>query len=78
MDTEQRLKWVENRIASSLRPRTDEIKTLFTAEKSRATLLEFLSNDDVQLLFVQLLQDDAASGGGGLRVTFSAAATENV
>ena len=69
MDTEERLKWLETRIASSLRPRADELKLLFSRDESRATLIEFLSNDEARKLFVF---NKADGKGGGLKVMLQA------
>lgn len=69
MDTEERLKWLETRIASSLRPRADELKLLFSRDESRATLIEFLSNDEARRLFVFNKTDDR---GGSVKISLNA------
>ena len=69
MDTEERLKWLETRIATSMRPRADELKLLFSRDESRATLIEFLSNDEARRLFVFNKLDDR---GGTLKVSLHA------
>ena len=69
MDTEERLRWLETRIASSLHPRADELKLVFNRDESRATLIEFLSNDDAGRLFVY---NKAEDHGGNLKVSLYA------
>ena len=69
MDTEDRLKWLETRIASSLKPRADELKLLFSRDESRAMLIEFLSNDEARKLFVFNKYDER---GGSLKVSLHA------
>ena len=51
MNTEDRLKWLETRIASSLKPRADELKLLFSRDEFQAMLIEFLLDDKAQKLF---------------------------
>ena len=66
MDIDDRLKWLETRISSSLRPRADELKSLFIRDETRATLLEFFTNDEAHQLFVY-----TNSKGAGLSVSLS-------
>ena len=35
MEVDERLRWFEARVTSSLKPRADELKTLFSNEESR-------------------------------------------
>ncbi|XP_018102433.1 dynein beta chain, flagellar outer arm [Xenopus laevis] len=44
--------WLEVRISSSLRPRTDDIKSLLLNHKHKSCLSEFLKNEDVHTLYV--------------------------
>ncbi|KAE8625049.1 hypothetical protein XENTR_v10006145 [Xenopus tropicalis] len=44
--------WLEVRISSSLRPRTDDIKAFLLNHKYRSCLSEFLKNEDVHTLYV--------------------------
>uniref|UniRef100_A0A8C5WK28 Dynein heavy chain n=1 Tax=Leptobrachium leishanense TaxID=445787 RepID=A0A8C5WK28_9ANUR len=50
------LKWLEVRISSSLRPRTDDLKTLLQQHNYRVCLSEFLKNEDVHALYVYFKQ----------------------
>lgn len=38
MELDERLRWIEIRVTSSLKPRAEELKHLFTNEKSRYTV----------------------------------------
>ncbi|XP_053311944.1 dynein axonemal heavy chain 9-like [Spea bombifrons] len=49
---EELLHWLEIRISSSLRPRSDDIKTLLQDYTYRNDLLEFLKNEDVHALYI--------------------------
>ena len=35
MELDERLRWIETRVTSSLKPRAEELKHMFTNEKSR-------------------------------------------
>lgn len=39
MELDERLRWIEIRVTSSLKPRAEELKRLFTNEKSRYTVM---------------------------------------
>ena len=39
MELDERLRWIEIRVTSSLKPRAEELKHLFTNEKSRYTVM---------------------------------------
>jgi len=69
MDTDERLKWIETRISTSLRPRADELRGIFVRDESRATLIEFFSNDETQRLFVFFTSEDRS---GSLKVSLNA------
>ncbi|KAM8977325.1 uncharacterized protein RCH25_043181 [Pelodytes ibericus] len=49
---EELLHWLEVRISSSLRPRSDDIKSLLQDYTYRSCLSEFLKNEDVHTLYV--------------------------
>nr|XP_022320176.1 dynein beta chain, flagellar outer arm-like isoform X6 [Crassostrea virginica] len=49
---DERLKWLEMRISSSLRPRNEELKNMFLNDENRLAFYEFINNEDVRKLFV--------------------------
>ncbi|XP_069118815.1 uncharacterized protein [Argopecten irradians] len=49
---DERLKWLEGRISSSLRPRNEELKNMFLNDENRLAFYEFINNEDVGRLFV--------------------------
>ncbi|MGH0155256.1 UNVERIFIED_CONTAM: hypothetical protein FKN15_028958 [Acipenser sinensis] len=44
--------WLQLRIASSLKPKADEVKALLSHSEYRTKLSEFLRNEDIHGLFV--------------------------
>ncbi|XP_066916942.1 uncharacterized protein [Clytia hemisphaerica] len=52
MESDERLRWIELHVTTSLKPKVDDLKLLFGSEKSRATLLEFLTNEDKKIVYV--------------------------
>ncbi|KAK7479591.1 hypothetical protein BaRGS_00029140 [Batillaria attramentaria] len=51
---DERLKWLEMRISSSLRPRNEDLKNMFTNDDNRLAFYEFVNNEDVKRLFVYI------------------------
>ncbi|XP_071095883.1 uncharacterized protein [Haliotis cracherodii] len=49
---DERLRWLETRISSSLRPRNEELKNLFLNDDNRLAFYEFINNEDIKKLFV--------------------------
>ncbi|XP_056010102.1 uncharacterized protein LOC125667097 [Ostrea edulis] len=49
---DERLKWLELRISSSLRPRNEDLKNMFLNDENRLAFYEFINNEDVRKLFV--------------------------
>ncbi|XP_053409232.1 uncharacterized protein LOC123561373 isoform X4 [Mercenaria mercenaria] len=49
---DDRLKWLETRISSSLRPRNEELKNMFLNDENRLAFYEFINNEDVRKMFV--------------------------
>ncbi|XP_033641709.1 dynein beta chain, flagellar outer arm-like [Asterias rubens] len=52
MEVDERLRFLETRITSSLRPRNDDLKALFASDENRHSFLEFCNNEDVRRLFI--------------------------
>ncbi|XP_020627063.1 dynein beta chain, flagellar outer arm-like isoform X2 [Orbicella faveolata] len=52
MELDERLRWIEIRVTSSLKPRAEELKHMFTNEKSREAMFEFCNNEEVKKLFI--------------------------
>lgn len=52
MELDERLRWIEIRVTSSLKPRAEELKHLFTNENSREAMFEFCNNEDVKKLYI--------------------------
>ncbi|KAL5020323.1 hypothetical protein ScPMuIL_003215 [Solemya velum] len=51
---DERLKWLETRVSSSLRPRNEELKNMFVNDENRLAFHEFINNEDVRRLFVYI------------------------
>ncbi|XP_052258855.1 uncharacterized protein LOC127863384 isoform X2 [Dreissena polymorpha] len=51
---DDRLKWLETRISSSLRPRNEELKNMFLNDENRLAFYEFINNEDVRRMFVYI------------------------
>ncbi|XP_064599567.1 LOW QUALITY PROTEIN: uncharacterized protein LOC135466077 [Liolophura sinensis] len=51
---DEKLRWLEARIASSLRPRNEDLRNMFINEDNRRALHEFTQNEDVRRLFVYI------------------------
>ncbi|XP_076457719.1 uncharacterized protein LOC143291635 isoform X3 [Babylonia areolata] len=51
---DDRLKWMEVRISSSLRPRNEDLKNMITNDDNRLAFYEFVNNEDVKRLFVYI------------------------
>ncbi|ELU01785.1 hypothetical protein CAPTEDRAFT_107782 [Capitella teleta] len=51
-ELDDKLKWLETRINSSLRPRNDDLKQLFHNDENRLAFHEFFNNEDVRRLFI--------------------------
>jgi dynein heavy chain len=49
---DEKLKWLETRISSSLRPRQEELKNMFLSDENRLAFHEFMNNEDVRRLFI--------------------------
>ncbi|KAK6172547.1 hypothetical protein SNE40_016179 [Patella caerulea] len=49
---DDRLKWLETRITSSLRPRNEDLKNMFLNDENRLAFYEFINNEDVKRLYV--------------------------
>ncbi|VDI06318.1 Hypothetical predicted protein, partial [Mytilus galloprovincialis] len=49
---DERLKWLEVRINSSLRPRNEDLKNMFLNDENRLAFYEFINNEDVRCLYV--------------------------
>ncbi|XP_064650622.1 uncharacterized protein LOC135502065 isoform X3 [Lineus longissimus] len=52
MELDEKLRWLETRISSSLRPRQEELKNMFLSDENRLAFHEFMNNEDVRRLFV--------------------------
>ncbi|XP_066025345.1 uncharacterized protein [Pocillopora verrucosa] len=52
MELDERLRWIETRVTSSLKPRAEELKHMFTNEKSREAMFEFCNNEEMKKLFI--------------------------
>lgn len=63
MDATERLHWLETRILSSLRPRADDLRRIFSRDDSRATFLEFFANDDAHRLVIRKVRKLKIGGG---------------
>lgn len=46
MELDERLRWIEIRVTSSLKPRAEELKHLFTNEKSRYAVFQIREGSD--------------------------------
>ncbi|XP_070202269.1 uncharacterized protein [Littorina saxatilis] len=51
---DERLKWLEVRISSSLRPRNEDLKNMMTNDDNRLAFYEFVNNEDVKRMFVYI------------------------
>ena len=51
MELDERLRWIETRVTSSLKPRAEELKHMFTNEKSRCCFLA-LAKDFVASMMI--------------------------
>lgn len=49
---DERLKWLESRISSSLRPRNEELKAMLASDENRLAFHEFIKNEDSKSLYV--------------------------
>lgn len=49
---DERLKWLETRISSSLRPRNEELKAMLASDENRLAFHEFIKNEDSKSLYV--------------------------
>ncbi|KAI0240669.1 Dynein beta chain, flagellar outer arm [Lamellibrachia satsuma] len=54
MELDDKLKWLEVRLSSSLRPHNEELKNLFQNDENRLAFHEFLNNEDVRRLFIYM------------------------
>ncbi|KAK2144654.1 hypothetical protein LSH36_739g00023, partial [Paralvinella palmiformis] len=54
MESDDKVKWLEVRIGSSLRPRNEDIKNMLLNDENRLAFHEFLNNEDIRRLFVYL------------------------
>ncbi|CAH1797693.1 unnamed protein product [Owenia fusiformis] len=52
MQVDERLRWLETRISSSLRPRNEDLKQMIQNDENRLAFHEFINNEDVRRLFV--------------------------
>lgn len=51
-ELDEKLKWLETRINSSLRPRNEDLKHMFSNDENKLAFHEFFNNEDVRRLFV--------------------------
>ncbi|GFO25147.1 dynein beta chain, flagellar outer arm [Plakobranchus ocellatus] len=54
MATDERLKWLEQRIGSSMRPRNEDLKNMMANDENRLAFYEFVNNEDVKRLLVYM------------------------
>ncbi|GFS27875.1 dynein beta chain, flagellar outer arm [Elysia marginata] len=52
--TDERLKWLEQRIGSSMRPRNEDLKNMMANDENRLAFYEFVNNEDVKRLLVYM------------------------
>ncbi|XP_078672103.1 uncharacterized protein LOC144911712 isoform X1 [Branchiostoma floridae x Branchiostoma belcheri] len=65
-EMDERLRWLETRITSSLRPRNEDLKNLFTNDETRSVLVEYITNEDLRCLYIY-----AKSPKNGLQASLS-------
>eukprot|EP00794_Sanderia_malayensis_P011161 gene11161-12333_t len=73
MELDERLHWFGTRVTSSLKPRAEELKNLFSNEESRRSLLEFCNNEEVRHLYISF----SGENNKNLVASFKASATLN-
>ncbi|KAL5499629.1 hypothetical protein EMCRGX_G011081 [Ephydatia muelleri] len=61
MEVDERLKWLEARISSSLRPKGGDLRNLLADARNRAALLSFCNNSEARCLYVYLPSDAEGS-----------------
>ena len=49
---DERLKWLETRISSSLRPRNEDLKAMLASDENRLAFHEFIKNEDSKSLYI--------------------------
>lgn len=49
---DERIKWLESRISSSLKPRNEDLKALLSNDENRLAFHEFIKNEDSRHLYV--------------------------
>ncbi|EDO43528.1 predicted protein [Nematostella vectensis] len=67
MELDERLRWIETRVTSSLKPRAEELKFLFTNEACRIAMFEFCNNEEVKNLYIY----SSAPAGKGLMASLT-------
>ena len=70
MNSEDALKLIENRISTTLCPKNDQIKSLFSRRESSSIINEFIVNEKQTVLFVSIRSFDDESLDT-LQATFS-------
>ncbi|XP_057302207.1 uncharacterized protein LOC130636487 isoform X2 [Hydractinia symbiolongicarpus] len=58
MESDERLRWIETHVISSLKPTAEELKQLFGHEHSRSTFLQFFLNEEKSAVFVFKSNED--------------------
>nr|WAQ15579.1 axonemal dynein heavy chain E [Halisarca dujardinii] len=59
MSTDQRLKFFEDHISSSLKPRGEELRRVFSSEALRSVFVDFLCSSEARCLFASCFHDGA-------------------
>ena len=54
MSSEEILKLIESRISTTLCPKNDQLKSLFSRRETSAVINEFVANEDQKVLFVTI------------------------
>lgn len=49
---DERLKWIETRISSSIKPRNEDLKAMLASDENRLAFHEFIKNEDIKSLYV--------------------------
>jgi len=52
---DDRLRWLETRISSSLKPRNEDLKAMLASDENRLAFHEFIKNEDTKSLFVYVI-----------------------
>uniref|UniRef100_A0A1X7UKN4 Uncharacterized protein n=1 Tax=Amphimedon queenslandica TaxID=400682 RepID=A0A1X7UKN4_AMPQE len=70
MEVDERLRWLESRVNSSLRPKGEKLRTFFADSDNRLRFLDFCNNSETRHLFVHLpTESEESTGACTLRVS---------